>query len=107
MARSGGFSRPPSGPITWAEVVTGMTKRVTRRLATVLGMAVTLVLLHGTPAPAAIAGDAQAESAFTSHVNQERAGRGIGTLRVAADLVDVARRHSAEMAARGQLYHNP
>jgi hypothetical protein len=47
-----------------------------------------------------------AESKFVQLINQERAKVGRGSLKVATDLVSNARRHSAEMAAKGEIYHN-
>jgi hypothetical protein len=55
--------------------------------------------------PAANAGPG--ESDFTSRANAERSSRGIRTYAVRSDLVAVARRHAARMAARGSIYHNP
>jgi hypothetical protein len=51
-----------------------------------------------TPAHAAI--DSGAEAEFVKLVNGERAKKGLGQLRVASDLVKVARRHSQDMAAQ-------
>jgi hypothetical protein len=48
-----------------------------------------------------------AEAGFTSHIAQERSSRGLGALTTAADLVDLARTHSADMAAAGHPYHDP
>ena len=44
------------------------------------------------------------ESCFVSKINAARGGR--GALAVNGDLVAVARRHSAKMAASGTIYHN-
>jgi hypothetical protein len=58
-------------------------------------------------ATAASAGaSASEESQFVSKINAERSQRGLRTLTVKSDLVDVARRHSREMAAQGDLHHN-
>jgi cysteine-rich secretory family protein len=46
------------------------------------------------------------ESRFTSLTNHERSSRGLRTLRVTSDLVAIARRHSQQMASRGDIYHN-
>ena len=48
-----------------------------------------------------------AESYLTTHINDERTSRGLGTLEVADDLVALARQHSADMAAAGHPYHDP
>jgi hypothetical protein len=45
------------------------------------------------------------ESRLVSLLNAERANAGRRTLSVASDLVEVARRHSQEMASRGAIYH--
>ena len=50
--------------------------------------------------------DAPSEEEFVGRINAERAAHGLDGLVVAPDLADVARRHSAEMAASGRLEHN-
>lgn len=45
------------------------------------------------------------EATLVARANRERAGRRLAGLRVAADLVAVARRHAQEMAASGRLAH--
>ncbi|HEX9775083.1 MAG TPA: CAP domain-containing protein [Actinomycetota bacterium] len=57
--------------------------------------------------PAAAGNAASDEAAFVSKINGARADRGLPALRVASDLVAVARRHSAEMARSDAIYHNP
>lgn len=47
------------------------------------------------------------ESQFVSKINAERTSRGKKALTVKSDLVSVARRHSARMAAKGSIWHNP
>ncbi|HVM03893.1 MAG TPA: CAP domain-containing protein [Acidimicrobiales bacterium] len=47
------------------------------------------------------------EAAFVARIGAERAAAGRSPLSVADDLVAVARRHSATMAAEKRLYHNP
>ena len=73
-----------------------------------------LLVLAGVLAALALApfawaadSDPNAEGYFTSAVNQARGSAGVPSLRVTQDLVDIARRHSAEMAANGRIYHNP
>lgn len=57
---------------------------------------------------ASAAGDtADDEATFRTLVNQERQRRGLGPLAEADDLVAVARHHSADMAERNDVYHNP
>ncbi|HEY8202882.1 MAG TPA: CAP domain-containing protein [Actinomycetota bacterium] len=47
------------------------------------------------------------ESCFTNKANAERAAAGLPALSVNSQLVDVARRHSQEMAASQTIFHNP
>ena len=47
------------------------------------------------------------EQAFVTHINDERTSRGIGAVSVRSDLVAVARRWSAHMAAVNQISHDP
>lgn len=46
------------------------------------------------------------EARFTSLLNGERSSRGGHTLVTMSDLVEIARRHSQDMANRGAIYHN-
>lgn len=64
-------------------------------------------LVMATLAPTVALADADAESAFVSAANRERAAAGLSPLAVADDLVAVARRHSATMADGHDLHHNP
>ena len=67
----------------------------------------TLVALwSGVGAALADARDVPSENDFVSRVNAERTRAGLPPLGVSADLVDVARRHSADMARSGRLSHN-
>lgn len=68
-----------------------------------------LLLLHATfSALASEVGDnGGAEREFVSAIAQERASRGLGALSDDAELVDVARRQAARMAANKNLHHNP
>lgn len=61
------------------------------------------LIVAAAPA-AALTGE---ESEFVSLHNSTRSSAGRRTLSVQADLVDVARRHSARMAAAGDIWHNP
>lgn len=75
-----------------------------RRLSAILTMtALVGAVLVVTAAPAI----ASAEGDLVAMVNRERTSRGLSRLAVASDLVAVARRHSARMAANGQISHNP
>lgn len=69
--------------------------------ATLAFVVATLVPLIAAPA------NASTESNFVSLVNQERTSRGLRAEQVASDVVAVARRHSARMAAEGRIWHNP
>src|SRR5688500_12309706 len=75
-------------------------------LAAIIGVS-TLFVGTALTNGASAAVDAGAESEFGRRTNQTRSGAGLGTLASADDLVAVARRHSQDMANRGQLYHNP
>ena len=50
---------------------------------------------------------ASEESSFVSRINAERTSRGIHSVSVRSDLVDVARRWSETMANAGQIWHDP
>ena len=47
------------------------------------------------------------ESQFVAKVNAAREAAGLRPYSVASDLISVARAHSAQMASRQSLYHNP
>jgi len=81
------------------------TVRALRAAAVAFGVALPTITAFWLPAH----GDAasSSESTFIAGTNQERAQRGSSGLRVAGDLVAVARRHSQDMAAQSRLYHNP
>jgi hypothetical protein len=68
----------------------------------------TILLLAGvvTTAHAATPAETQAEADFLSRTNADRAANGVSGLRVASDLVDIARRHAADMAASNSIYHS-
>src|SRR5688572_18784192 len=46
------------------------------------------------------------EGYLLSALNSARANNGIAKVSVSSDLVSVARKHSAEMASKGAIYHN-
>lgn len=79
------------------------TLHARRGLVGVALVAVLTTLVAVAPAVAS-ADDA---AAFTQRIGQERAAAGLGGLRVAGDLADVATRHAQRMASEGRLYHNP
>jgi len=59
------------------------------------------------PAPTVSPPDPVSENGFVTRIQNERATRGIATLVVADDLIDVARHHSADMAARSHIFDDP
>ena len=76
-----------------------------RRLSSLLVAVLAALTCLSVTLPAAHAGPGESE--FTSRANAERSSRGIRTYAVRSDLVAVARRHAARMAAKGSIYHNP
>ena len=73
-------------------------------------MGAVLALWSAAGALAAVAPDGRdgpSEADFVARVNAARSSAGLGALAVRSDLVDVARRHSADMATQHRLYHNP
>jgi hypothetical protein len=67
----------------------------------VSGLFVGIGAIAANPAP-------DAEDRFVVRIGDERvAAGGLASYAVAADLVDVARRHAEEMASEHRLYHNP
>ena len=86
------------------------TTTAIRRTNLSTGLVITLIvsfLAILVPASPAEAADANAEAQFVALLNNERAARGLAKLTVASDLVSVARSHSATMAQKNDLYHNP
>jgi hypothetical protein len=76
-----------------------------RPAAMLLTVALATGTLSALAAPAS-AGSTE-ESQFVSLHNNTRASRGLARLTTKSDLVSVARRHSARMAAKGTIWHNP
>lgn len=70
-----------------------------------LALTVAALLLPATWAEAAI--DAASEEQMACLTNAARSAEGRRELRVAPDLTEIARHHSARMAAAARLYHNP
>jgi uncharacterized protein YkwD len=73
-----------------------------RALAVALGAVLTLSVVQAPPAAATN----KREEALRTHINRERASRGLRKLRLHQDLSRVARRHSRRMADRGTWYHS-
>src|SRR3954447_12448369 len=76
-----------------------------RRLSMLLVLAVAAAVLL-SPLASATDYDTGGEAVFIDGVNGARRDAGVGAIRISSDLVAIARRHSAEMATRGQIYHN-
>lgn len=84
--------------------------RATGRRAGLAAWSAVVAALCGALLAAAAPARAQApdvEAAFVARIAAERAAAGRSPLAVADDLVAIARRHSATMAAENRLYHNP
>lgn len=75
-------------------------------VAVVLGAAA-LPAVDAMPAGAQAVDPAAAEADFVARINALRQSKGLGTLTVAPELVDVARAWSTKMAAADQISHNP
>jgi uncharacterized protein YkwD len=75
---------------------------VTTLLTSVAG-AVTAIALP----TAALASTTTMESQFVAKMNAAREANGQRPYTVSYDLTSIARQHSAAMASKGQLYHNP
>lgn len=86
-----------------AERATGRRARAAVRLAAVAALSAGLL---AAPAGSARAQAPDLEAQFVARIAAERQAAGRGALAVAADLVEVARRHSATMASENRLYHN-
>lgn len=59
----------------------------------------------GTPASATTAGPAELEAGFVAKINDLRAGKGLGSLTVDAELTAAARDWAGSMAAAGRISH--
>lgn len=73
-----------------------------RRLFVLLSLLLPLLAISATPANASAT-----ESEFVSRTNSARTSRGMRAYVVRSDLVSVARRQAARMAAARRIYHNP
>jgi uncharacterized protein YkwD len=81
---------------------------VTRFFAAVLlASAVTTTVAAVAPTAAFADGTASMESQFVAKMNAARQAAGLRSYAVASDLTSVARQHSAQMASKQSLYHNP
>lgn len=78
--------------------------RASRAALVILATATAAMLIaNAIPARA----DESPERDLVARINAERSARGIGTVRVASDLADVAEDHTRDMAADGAVYHVP
>jgi len=77
---------------------------VIRRLAALIVALVATMASIGLLAPAAHAGPGEGD--FLSRTNSARSSAGRRAYSSKSDLVAVARRHAARMAAQGRIYHN-
>src|SRR3954471_4909095 len=75
--------------------------------AVVLAGAVTTTVATVAPVAAFADGSASMESQFVAKMNAARQSAGLRPYAVASDLTSVARQHSAQMASKQELYHNP
>jgi Cysteine-rich secretory protein family len=83
-------------------------RSITRCFAAVLlASAVTTTVASLAPTAAFADGAASMESQFVAKTNAAREAVGLRPYAVASDLTSVAREHSAQMASRQSLYHNP
>lgn len=90
-------------PMRTAATAIATPRTAARRLSVVVAALLTLLGTVLQPAAA----DAGLESGFVQRINAERASNGLPELRLAGDLVTVARRHSQRMADSNDLHHNP
>ena len=90
----------PSASVGYRPVSGGKTRL--RVLAALVGA---LVFTVASPFPKANALTSD-EGSLLSYTNASRAQYGVAKLTLSSDLVSVARKHSAEMAAKGAIYHN-
>src|SRR4051812_37330181 len=85
-----------------------MPGRVFARIVVAAALALTGGTAAGLIAPtSAFASTYDMESQFIAKMNAARQANGLAPYAVASDLSSIARQHSAEMASRQSLYHNP
>jgi uncharacterized protein YkwD len=100
MQDAGGICLGPLTSVGYRAVSGGKTRL--RVLAALVGA---LVFTVSSPFPKANALTSD-EGSLLSSTNASRAQYGKGKLTLSSDLVSVARKHSAEMAAKGAIFHN-
>jgi hypothetical protein len=85
-----------------------LRRSVTRLFAAVvLASAVTTTAATVAPTAAFADSSASMESQFIAKMNAARQSAGLRPYSLASDLTSVARQHSAQMASKQSLYHNP
>ena len=82
------------------------SKRASRAISLVTGLALAVAVFAGGTGQA-FASAGSDEAAFLADANAARAANGAGALSSASDLVSLARKHSADMAAQNTLFHTP
>ena len=80
---------------------------VVRMFATLLLASAVTTTVAGVAPTAAFAGTATMESQFVAKMNAARQAAGLRPYSVSSDLTSIARQHSAQMASKQSLYHNP
>lgn len=84
-----------------------MTARLSIKGSSVVLAALLLLTLAPVAPASAATASRSAEIQFVDMINATRARRGLDRVRPMHELTSVARRHSARMASRNDLYHNP
>ena len=85
-----------------------LRRSVTRLFAAVLlASAVTTTVASVAPTAAFADSTTSMESQFVAKMNAARQAAGLRPYAVASDLTSIARQHSAQMASKQSLYHNP
>src|SRR3954453_15925494 len=85
-----------------------MPGRVFARIVVAAALALTGGTAAGLIAPtSAFASTYDMESQFIAKMNAARQANGLAPYAVSSDLSSIARQHSAQMASRQSLYHNP
>jgi hypothetical protein len=95
--------------VSLGAVLRGNAWRSATRLfaAVLLASAVTTTVAAVAPTAALADSTASMESQFVAKMNAARQAAGLRPYAVASDLTSVARQHSAQMASKQSLYHNP
>jgi uncharacterized protein YkwD len=82
-------------------------RRATARIVATTVLATIAGTVTAIVAPtAALASNSSMEAQFVAKMNAARQANGLRPYTVSSDLTSIARQHSAQMASKGQLYHN-